>query len=103
MADATSILREQNLEYERALAEDIRREMMEAAEEEETERAAKKLCEDERLHLSPRSLRAKRLSYFEKDTRCTAFTARGERCKNQQNARVRNLCYIHGKKYGTPV
>ena len=106
MTDATSILREQNMEYERALEEDIRREEMEAQEEEErvkeTERIAKQQWEDERLHLSPRSLRAKRLSYFEKDTRCIAFTARGERCK-KQCARVRslNLCYIHGRKYGT--
>lgn len=71
--DTSEILYYQNIEYEEALRKDIEREELEERErkEQEDQLTNAKLDEedDEELHLTPKSLRHKRLLYFEKYNR----------------------------------
>lgn len=71
--DTSEILYYQNIEYEEALRKDIEREEQEERDrkEQENQLTNAKLDEedDEKLHLTPKSLRNKRLLYFEKYNR----------------------------------
>ena len=111
---ARDILAEQMSEYSRALAQDIAREAADAEREEarliaEAEYVAQ-LKEDEETRLSPRSMRVKRLAYFEPEAasadappvllepgRCVAITRKGGRCKKNgrpgKSGQV--YCFIH--------
>ena len=95
------IIRQQDEEYARALAEDQRREEMEQknvgrdVDEKSTEASSDSDEEEETndTNLSPRALREKRLLFFSK---CTAFTKKGNKCKRK--ATENGMCAMHSKK-----
>jgi hypothetical protein len=92
----------QDVEYELALQEDIRREQKRLLleeqikiQEEEEHNDLLQQEEDKVLHLSPKSLRQKRLMMFEShDIKCKAITKRGTRCLNKK-MHNRHVCYVH--------
>ena len=94
------IIRQQDEEYARALAEDQRREEMvhknvcQDVDEKSSEDSSDSDEEETNYtNLSPRTLREKRILFFSK---CTAFTKKGNKCKRK--ATENGMCAMHAKK-----